>query len=205
MEERVECTLKRFILDGSRTTSIAHQVWQGVVRPGDTVIDATCGNGLDTLMLAKLVLQEGTAGYLIGLDVQQSALDNTSVLLEQELNSSQMEKVSLLQLCHSQLDKLVDESSVRLVAFNLGYQPGGDKNIITRADTTVKALSAAVNVLEPQGLISILSYVGHPGGREEYDAVRGFVAGLPPRDWVCSHLEWVNTPLCPHLMFLLRK
>ncbi|CAM6101953.1 unnamed protein product [Calypogeia fissa] len=204
-EERVESALKDFLLDGSRATSIAHKVWRSVVRQGDTVIDATCGNGFDTLMLAKLVLQKGAAGYVIGLDLQQSALDNTSALLDRELNSSQKENVSLLQLCHSQLDKIVDENSVRLVAFNLGYQPGGDKNIITRADITVKAVDAAVKVLERQGLISITSYVGHPGGREEHDAVREFVAGLPAQDWVCSHLESVNRPLCPHLMFLLKK
>ncbi|KAG6546062.1 hypothetical protein Mapa_012468 [Marchantia paleacea] len=204
-EEKVEAALTDFILDGSKTTSIAHKVWRTVVRPGDTVIDATCGNGHDTLMLAKLVLQEATAGYVIGLDLQQGAIDNTSALLDRELDPNQRDKVNLLLLCHSQLDKVVDESSVRLVCFNLGYQPGGDKSFITRAESTVNAVRAATKVIEPQGLISIMSYVGHPGGQEEYEAVRDFLASLSPNDWVCSHLSWTNRPLCPHLMFVLRK
>ncbi|KAL2613552.1 hypothetical protein R1flu_025244 [Riccia fluitans] len=204
-ERKVEAAVTDFILDGSKTTSIAHKVWRSVVRPGDTVIDATCGNGHDTLMLAKLVLQDETAGFVIGLDLQQSAIDNTAALLDRELETNMREKVDLLQLCHSQLDKIVDETSVRLVCFNLGYQPGGDKSFITRAESTVNALRAAARVIEPQGLISIMSYVGHPGGQEEFEAVREFVAGLPPSEWVCSHLEWTNRPLCPHLIFVLRK
>ncbi|BBN16193.1 hypothetical protein MPTK1_7g04250 [Marchantia polymorpha subsp. ruderalis] len=79
IEERVEAALTDFIFDGSKTTSIAHKT---IVRPGDTVIDVTCGNGHNTLMLAKLVLQEATAGYVIGLDIQQGAIDNKTALLD---------------------------------------------------------------------------------------------------------------------------
>lgn len=53
----------------------------------------------------------------------------------------------------------------RLVAFNLGYLPGGDKEIKTRSETTLMALEAAKRILIPGGLISIVVYVGHPGGR----------------------------------------
>ncbi|KAL3679388.1 hypothetical protein R1sor_022344 [Riccia sorocarpa] len=204
-ERKVETAVTDFVLDGSKTTSIAHKVWRSVVRPGDTVIDATCGNGHDTLELARLVIQDENAGFVIGLDLQQSAIDNTTSLLDRELEPKKRGKVNLLQLCHSQLDKIVDEASVRLVCFNLGYQPGGDKSFITRAESTVSAVRAAAKVIQPQGLISIMSYVGHPGGQEEFEAVREFVASLPSSDWVCSHLEWTNRPLCPHLIFVLRK
>lgn len=53
----------------------------------------------------------------------------------------------------------------RLVAFNLGYLPGGDKTLITVPHTTEMALRAASKLLESKGLISIIVYVGHPGGR----------------------------------------
>lgn len=53
----------------------------------------------------------------------------------------------------------------RLVAFNLGYLPGGDKKLITRSDTTLLAIEAAQKILMPGGLISIVAYVGHSGGR----------------------------------------
>lgn len=53
----------------------------------------------------------------------------------------------------------------RLVAFNLGYLPGGEKQVITRSETTLLALEAAKRILAPGGLISIVVYLGHPGGR----------------------------------------
>lgn len=52
----------------------------------------------------------------------------------------------------------------RLIAFNLGYLPGGDKGMITRSETTLLALEAAKRILMPGGLISLVVYVGHPGG-----------------------------------------
>lgn len=54
---------------------------------------------------------------------------------------------------------------IRMVAFNLGYLPGGNKSIITASNTTVLALKAAESVLMPGGLISLVVYIGHPGGR----------------------------------------
>lgn len=54
---------------------------------------------------------------------------------------------------------------IRLVAFNLGYLPGGDKTIITKSETTHLALEAAKRILKAGGLISLVVYVGHPGGR----------------------------------------
>lgn len=64
--------------------------------------------------------------------------------------------------CKLCFDSLYDS---RLVAFNLGYLPGGDKTVITMAETTALALEAAERIVVPGGLISIVVYVGHPGGR----------------------------------------
>ncbi|KAF5477325.1 hypothetical protein F2P56_003974 [Juglans regia] len=77
----------------------------------------------------------------------------------------QRDLVKLLPICHSELDKVVPEkASVRLVAFNLGFLPGGDKAIITKPETTLLALEAAKETVMPGGLISLVVYVGHPGG-----------------------------------------
>jgi Putative rRNA methylase len=53
----------------------------------------------------------------------------------------------------------------RLVAFNLGYLPGVDKTLITMPHTTEMALKASSKLLDSKGLISIIVYAGHPGGR----------------------------------------
>lgn len=57
-------------------------MWKKIVQKGDIVIDATCGNGHDTLALVKMVADKLGKGRVYGMDIQQSAIDSTSSLLE---------------------------------------------------------------------------------------------------------------------------
>ena len=52
-----------------------------------------------------------------------------------------------------------------VVAFNLGYLPKGDKSVITEIRSTIQALESAISLVRPKGVITIVSYVGHQGGR----------------------------------------
>ncbi|XP_057839601.2 tRNA (mnm(5)s(2)U34)-methyltransferase, chloroplastic isoform X2 [Cryptomeria japonica] len=195
-----------FMFGKMKATDMAHTVWRHIVRGGDFVIDATCGNGHDTLALAKMVREESRKGLVYGMDLQQSALQNTSALLDSTLTPIEREQVKLFPLCHSKMEELVPEGvSVRLVAFNLGYLPGGNKEIITTSKTTLLGLDAAARVLSSGGLISIMSYVGHPGGREEYEAVRSYASNLPATMWVSSEHDILNRPSGPVLIFLFKR
>ncbi|CAN0901922.1 Putative rRNA methylase YtqB, partial [Linum grandiflorum] len=183
-----------------------YRVWRRVVQQGDTVIDATCGNGHDTLAMVKMVADESGRGRVYGLDIQKDALENSSSLLDECLTPKERELVKLFGVCHSRMEGIVPENSpVRLVAFNLGYLPGGDKNIVTVPETTRLALDAAKRILIPGGLISLVVYIGHPGGREELEAVEGFASGLSVNDWSCCKFQMLNRPLAPLLVFLFRK
>jgi hypothetical protein len=92
-----------------------------------------------------------------------------------------------------------------MVAFNLGYLPGGNKSIITLSDTTLSALKAAERILKPGGLISLVVYIGHPGGREELEVVEAFGSGLPVSDWICCKFQMLNRPLAPVLVFMFKR
>ncbi|PKU71593.1 hypothetical protein MA16_Dca004435 [Dendrobium catenatum] len=142
------------------------RIWKIVIRGGDTVVDATCGNGYDTIALLKLVADDSRRGCVHGLDIQSSALENTCYLLRESVAEKQRELVKLHLLCHSRMeDILPKDAAVRLIAFNLGYLPAGDKAIITKPHTTLFALQAASRIIASGGLISIVIYIGHPGGR----------------------------------------
>ena len=54
---------------------LAHMVLRFFVRSGDSAVDATCGNGNDTLLLAELV---GPAGRVWAFDIQQEAMESTA-------------------------------------------------------------------------------------------------------------------------------
>ncbi|KAK0598237.1 hypothetical protein LWI29_032804 [Acer saccharum] len=202
----LESDLVGYVFGKKKATEVAHLVWKHVVRKGDAVVDATCGNGYDTLAMLKLVADESCTGRVYGLDVQGEALVNSSSLLDETVNQAEKQLVKLFNICHSKIEEVVPkDTSVRLVAFNLGYLPGGDKTVITKSETTLLALEAAERILIQGGLISMVVYVGHPGGREELETVEAFSSRLPVDQWICCKFQMLNRPLAPVLVFLFKR
>ncbi|KAJ4763734.1 S-adenosyl-L-methionine-dependent methyltransferases superfamily protein [Rhynchospora pubera] len=202
----VEEALMGFISGTRKATEVAQAVWKKIVWKGDTVIDATCGNGHDTLALVKLVADKSGKGRVYGIDIQQSAIDSTFSLLEMSADEHERKLVQLFEVCHSKMEEIVPkENPVRLVAFNLGYLPGGDKTLITMPHTTEMALRAASKILDSKGLISIIVYVGHPGGSNELEIVEAFASSLPAETWVGCKFEMLNRPTAPILVLLFKK
>jgi hypothetical protein len=137
---------------------------------GGFAVDATVGNGYDTLFLADRV---GKSGRVLGFDVQKMALNNASELIRFAGN---LDRVRLVLGCHSGLARaLMGYPRVDAAMFNLGYLPRGDRRIVTRPSTTIPAIAALAERLAPNGRISIIAYRGHPEGPEEYQAVRAFL------------------------------
>ncbi|KAM1456935.1 hypothetical protein ACFX13_035025 [Malus domestica] len=202
----LEDLLVSFILGKKRATEVSHLVWKHVVQKGDTVIDATCGNGHDTLAMLKMVADESGKGSVYGLDIQEAALQKTSSLLEESVTPNEKGLIKLFSKCHSKMHEVLPRNtSVRLVTFNLGYLPGGDKSLTTQSDTTLKALEAAKGILMDGGLISLVVYVGHPGGWEELKTVQDFISKLPVEMWICSEFQTVNRSWSPVLVFIFKR
>ena len=142
----------------------------------DIAIDATMGNGHDTVFLAKAV---GVDGTVYAFDPQPEAVESTRQQLELQQLS---EPVKLLPVGHQTMLESVaatDQGKVRVVMFNLGYRPGGDKRVTTHDTTTMMALNAALKLIAPDGLISIIAYPGHPNGLIECEAVKKWARALP--------------------------
>jgi tRNA A58 N-methylase Trm61 len=148
-----------------RPTARAHREIAAVLREGDLAIDATAGNGHDTVFLAKLV---GETGKVIAFDVQEQAIVSTRERLAAE---TLLERVKLVHGSHGLIAEHATPGSVSAVMFNLGYLPGGDHAVITRTEETLQALDGALGVLRPGGILTIVCYPGHEGGNEESSAV----------------------------------
>jgi len=148
-----------------RPTARAHREIDAVVREGDIAIDATAGNGHDTVFLARLV---GEAGKVVAFDLQEQAIVSTRDRLAA---ASLLERVQLVHGSHGTIAEQVAAESVAAVMFNLGYLPGGDHAVITRTEETLRALEGALGVLRPGGILTIVCYPGHEGGDEESAAV----------------------------------
>lgn len=177
----------------------AHRFIRAAVSPGDTVVDATAGNGGDTLFLAGLV---GPAGLVYAFDLQPEAVSNTRRLLDTE---GFLDRVRLIEDDHSRLEHYVTPG-VSAVMFNLGYRPGGDKKLTTVPLTTCRALQAALNVLRVGGRLSVACYPGHPGGMEEALAVDEFCARLPSSRFTAAGFKLLNrSERAPRLIVVEKK
>lgn len=146
------------------------------LNPGDRAIDATCGNGQDTLLLAELV---GTRGKVWAFDIQGEALEKT----RERLDAARLQaRVNLIHSGHQKMVACVNEP-VRAVVFNLGYLPNGDREIKTSVETTLVALNQAKELLLPSGIILIAVYTGHEGGGDEWAAVKEWAENLSPYEF----------------------
>lgn len=164
----------------------AHDIAQRRVAEGDVVIDATMGNGHDTLFLAQLV---GPSGRVFAFDVQQAAIASTEQRL---LAASVRERCVLVHDGHQHFPQyLPGELRGRLatVMFNLGWLPGHDKTCITRTETTLVAIAAALEWLRPGGVLLIVVYPGHAGGGDESLAVAELACALPSNTHEVRHLR----------------
>lgn len=159
---------KRFSL-----TQICHDKLSQNLHSGDWVIDATAGNGHDTLFLAQQVMP---GGRVFAFDVQQQAINNTRNRLDA---AGYQQGIELFCTGHESMKQHVDAvGHIKLIMFNLGYLPSADKTRITQPDTTVSALDQSLELLKPGGMLSIMAYPGHAGGKEETSAVLAWCARL---------------------------
>lgn len=156
-----------------RLVEQAHKEIGSILSLGDQAIDATAGNGYDTLFLAQKV---GVDGRVFAFDLQQEGIIKTTNLLEENNLFSQ---VTLFQKCHSKLSMAILpelKGRIQAITFNLGYLPGGNKEIITRPESTLSALQSAYDYLSNDGIISLIAYRGHSGGQIEYEKIKKFIS-----------------------------
>lgn len=184
--------------------SCAHKLVEERLRAGDTAVDATAGNGVDTLFLAKLV---GGSGRVYGFDIQETALARTRERLD-DSGISGAEAVTLVCDSHELMLQHIDGAShgkIGAVMFNLGYLPGGDHATITTIGTTLPALDAALSALRKGGIVTVVLYPGHDGGAEEAEAVQAWAEQLPQRDFQALCYRFLNQQNNPPYVIAIEK
>ena len=208
---------------------LAHASVQRAVTPGDLVVDATVGNGHDTLFLAGLV---GPAGLVLAFDIQPEALEKTRMALEKANLAAQVrlfltghENIAIClqanaapppteQLAASLTAKFPPDPALYFTAkpqvsaamFNLGFLPNSAKEITTRPSTTLAALTGLLPAMAPGALLSIHCYSGHDGGQEESKAVLDWAARQPEEHWrVYRYATWNRKRGAENLILMERQ
>lgn len=177
----------------------SHQLLQQSIEKGDLAIDATCGNGHDTLVLSELV---GENGKVLAFDIQEQAIKST----EKKLADHQKENVKLILDSHENLGQyLQDEKRIGGAIFNLGYLPRSDKKIITKGDSTIRALKVILKHLKNKGIAVLVVYHGHQGGSEEKEQLLQYVSHLDQKYFQVLRYGYINQINNPPFVLAIKK
>ncbi|MCK9606814.1 MAG: class I SAM-dependent methyltransferase [Methylomonas sp.] len=180
----------------------AHSIILEYLRKGDVAVDATVGNGHDTVFLAECV---GRAGQVFGFDVQTQALRITRQRMRQQDLSAQ---TILFHASHADMAKRIPQEfhgSVKAIMFNLGYLPGTDKSVITKTQTTLQAIDAGCRLLAEQGVITVMAYPGHAGGDEETSRLTHWLQQLDSASYIVQTVYSQHHQAHAPRLFVIKK
>ena len=171
-----------------------HQLLLNTVTNEGIVIDATCGNGNDTLFLAK------HAKHVYAFDIQEQAIATTKSLLE----ANHMTNVTMILSSHEYIKEHVN-TTIQAATFNLGYLPRSDKSIQTKATSTIKAIADCIDLLSFGGIITLILYIGHEGGKQEANAVEDFCKALDKQLFKVIRYSFINRENAPYVIIIEKQ
>lgn len=163
---------------------------------GKIAVDATAGNGKDTLFLAEAV---GGKGKVFAFDIQEEAIFKTRALL----HTKEVHWCEIIHDSHVNIDRY-NIIHPKAVVFNLGYLPGGDHNIVTKSEDTLIAIKKALKILAVDGIITLTIYPGHAGGDKEASDINNFVSTLS-RAFDVLQFTFPNRAKTPPYLIAIRK
>lgn len=186
-------------MDSCQITQWCARFIQEQIKPGDLCIDATMGNGNDTLLLSTLCKENG---QVLAFDIQEMALTNTRKRLQ---CAGAPKNYQLILDSHTNMGSYASPGSVSCIVFNLGYLPGGDHSLSTKAETSIQALEQGLSLLQKNGLISLCIYSGGDSGFQERDQVLVWLSALDPRKYLVIRSDYFNRPNNPPIPVLIIK
>lgn len=185
-----------------RILPFARRLLKQAACTGDIVVDATVGNGHDTLFLANLV---GDMGHVYGFDIQAEAIDATKTRLSEH---DLLSRVTLIQQSHDTVIESIPaeyKQKVTAAIFNLGYLPGGNKEIVTTPDSTIRAIEQLLQLLAPEGIIVLVIYHGHEEGAIERDALLNYVTSIDQQIAHVLTYRFINQANHPPFIVAIEK
>ena len=190
-------------------TQLAHSIVRRAFRAGDEVLDATAGNGYDTLFLASLA----GARCVTAIDIQPQALESTWARLGEWASQVRLITGDHAEVLERALQAGMESGAVSgrsfplygAIMFNLGYLPRSDRTVTTQPETTLRALAASLRMLRPGGVLTVIAYRGHEGGVAEYLAVREFAGSNEVPGVSSDEIVGDDVDLSSPVLFVFRR
>jgi SAM-dependent methyltransferase len=177
---------------------MAHNFIISRLQAAKLVVDATAGNGKDTLFLAK---NTPATTAILAFDIQPQAIANTEIVVKQHQFHH---KIRLILDSHANIANYIDQP-IDAAMFNLGYLPGGDHTLSTCPDITIEAISQTLQLLAVGGLLTVAAYPGYEHGKRECQAVHQYLAGLRQQTFAIGSWGMVNQTNSPPVLYVIEK
>ncbi|MCM8710667.1 class I SAM-dependent methyltransferase [Clostridium sp. SYSU_GA19001] len=153
-------------------------------------VDATLGNGYDTDFLCEKF------NKVYSFDIQKTAIENYLI--------RKKDNVILINDSHEKLSTYI-KTEVGCIMYNLGFLPGGNKNITTKTESTISSIKEGLYLLCPGGIMSIAIYTGHDEGIKEKDAILNLVSSLSKKDYGVLMHSFINRSSTSPLLVIVEK
>ena len=173
----------------SDVSILSHNIIKEYVKNKIVAIDATLGNGYDCDFLSSCFKK------VYAFEIQKEACEK---YIDKNNN------VIIINESHHKIDKFINEE-VDCVCYNLGYLPGGNKEITTLAETSLKSIQLSLNLLSKNGIISIAIYRGHNEGMEEKNCIIKYLKTLPKNSFGVMIHECINRSEKSPLLIIVEK
>ncbi len=160
---------------------------------GDFIIDATAGNGNDTLYLAE----KFPCSLVTCFDIQEQAINKTKE------RCNHLSNVQYVLDSHANVDQYVAEG-VGLAIFNLGYLPNADETITTLADSTISSIEKILKMLKQGGAIIVTLYRGE-NNIAETEVVLDYLKKINKDFYIVSSYDLINLTGNPFNVVIERK
>lgn len=157
-------------------------------------VDMTVGRGNDS----KYILDNTEVEKLYGFDIQKEAADAAKNLIGKDNRF-----IFHLQ-SHEKVDQIIKEG-LDLVIYNLGYLPGGNKEVTTDYKSTIKSLEKTLGLMNAGGLIILTIYPGHPAGKIESEKIEKYLANIDPKKYAVMKLAYQNRPNNPPYIVMIQN
>lgn len=169
-----------------KITDTAKKLLIDNVKEKNISVDFTLGRGNDTLFLSE------NFDYVYSFDLQKECID--------DFRLKNIDNVKLILDSHENVDKYIDSFDCGM--YNLGYLPRSNKEVMTKAESTLISLYKAVTILNIGGFISIVLYIGHEQGKRESQEVLKFCSELDNTRFNVAYLNLLNKNNPPSLVLI---
>lgn len=175
--------------------AISHDFLKPALHKQARAIDATLGQGQDTLFFLK-----ARAARIAAFEVQADVAARTM----ERIGSS---KVQVYLTGHEHMQESLPSDWVEntdAILFNFGYCPHENPQIQTRPKTSLEAVQQALTMLKVKGRMALVFYP-HEDWEEESALIEDFLMTLDPHVFAIQKVIQLNAKKAPFVVCLEKK